>query len=133
MTGIASSATPSTSMTAGTRTSRRHIIASAAESTEARTIAARSDRMSITTAAPSETARGPKAARGDLCRHLLRWHRERSRALQLVDLRRVVAEDLLQHLVGVLAERGAALDHRRGRRELDRHADVEPLAALRVV
>ena len=63
----------------------------------------------------------------------LRRRGERAGGLQRADLGVVVPEHLLQHLVGVLAQRRAALDLRRRRRELDRHADVEPLAALRMI
>src|SRR5262245_39637305 len=64
---------------------------------------------------------------------LFRRHGEGARAAQRLDLRLVVAEHLVQDLIGVLAERGRALDQRGRVGELDRHAHVPPLAALRVV
>src|SRR5258706_3360127 len=64
---------------------------------------------------------------------LLRRRRERAGAFEGIDFRLVVAEDALQHFLGVLAEGGAALDDRGRGGELDRHADVEPLAAIRMV
>src|SRR4051812_10674079 len=66
-------------------------------------------------------------------RGLLRRHAEGAGAAQVLDLRLVVAEHLAQHFVGVLAKRRRALDERGRFGELDRHADVEPLAALRMV
>ena len=49
------------------------------------------------------------------------------------DLGVAPTQDLFQDFVGVLAQRGRALDLRGRCRKLDRHADVEPLAALRMV
>src|SRR6185503_141908 len=68
-----------------------------------------------------------------LCGDFLRRGGEGPRALEAGDLRLVVLEDFLEDLLGMLAERRAALDDRGRSRELDRHADVEPLAALRMV
>src|SRR5215471_6733388 len=58
---------------------------------------------------------------------------ERARLLEARDLPLVVTQHLPQDLVGVLAQHRRALDHRGRGRELDRHADVEPLAALGMV
>src|SRR5215831_9416096 len=59
--------------------------------------------------------------------------REGARLLEARDLPLVVAQHLPQDLVGVLAEHRRALDHRGRGRELDRHADVVPLAPLGMV
>src|SRR5262245_29250642 len=59
--------------------------------------------------------------------------RKRARGFETRDFRLVVAENLAQHLLGMLAEQWRALDHRRRGGELDRHTDVEPFASLRMV
>src|SRR4051812_7927461 len=54
-------------------------------------------------------ARRPRVFPKKLCRHLLGRRRESPGALELLHLCVVVAEHFLQHFVGVLAERRAAL------------------------
>src|SRR5713226_10669040 len=66
-------------------------------------------------------------------RRLLWRYRERAHPPQAGDFGFVVAEDFLENLVGVLAQERRALDARGRIGQLDRHADVVPLAALRVV
>src|SRR5512140_3283836 len=64
---------------------------------------------------------------------LLRRRGKGAGALERGHLRVVVAENVLQDVVGVLAQQRAPLDLRGRGRKLDGHADVEPLAALRMV
>src|SRR5258706_4150192 len=68
-----------------------------------------------------------------LCGDFLRRRGEGAGSLEAGDLRLVVADDFLEDLLGVLAERRAALVDRGRSRELDCHPDLEPLAALRGV
>src|SRR5260221_9571394 len=63
----------------------------------------------------------------------LGWRRERTSGFQRGDLAVVAAQNVLQHVVGVLTQQGRTLDLGGRCRELDRHANVEPFAALRVV
>src|SRR6266705_687390 len=66
-------------------------------------------------------------------RRLLWRYRERPHPPQAGDFGFVVAEDFLENLVGVLAKQRRTLDARGRIGELDRHPDVVPLAALRMV